>query len=598
MSDLTQGFSTQETILTADGHKYHGTLRTFVGLAGLQQDGDGAMWYTNGDKYSGQWLLNKRCGGGTQSYADGAVYEGEWKDDLRDGCGHYATPQGYSHEGRYVKGQKHGSGIEQLPSGERYVGGFQNDVRHGRGILDLPNGSVYEGTFVAGDMHGAGTLTFRNGDVYVGEFHRNALHGKGALTTLSTGDCFEGTFLDGVKVRGRITSGLAIGQSKQGLVGKGGSTATAGQHAAPPPPATSYAVEFDKNGDLQHAAPTSGDCRINYGSLGSIVASAAPSLSTTTTTTTAEQANQEVAAATSTRTAVEGENAIASSKVDSWQAGSGDVIYTNGDKYSGGIALGKRHGQGTARYANGDVYEGGWNADRREGHGKMTFAAVVGNTAGRGWRYVGEWLDNLPHGHGQLWYDTAGSSYTGQFVQGRRTGFGHEAVDGDVYDGEFLDDVRHGKGKLVIPDVSISSADPGGNKVTIEGLFRDGICIDTSAAVCTDAWIYRGGVYGTLPHGEGKKVYKNGDVYEGEFLHGLRSGVGLLSLANGDTYEGVFEKDMMHGHGTHCSALASVGTWIGPMACNARHGEGQLVLGDVAATVVYRSGIIVSLSHQ
>ena len=48
-----------------------------------------------------------------------------------------------------------------------------------------------------------------------------------------------------------------------------------------------------------------------------------------------------------------------------------------------------------------------------------------------------------------------------------------------------------------------------------------------------------------------EKVYKNGDVYIGEFLKGMRDGEGTLKYADGETYQGGFKKGKMHGPGKH-----------------------------------------------
>ncbi len=55
---------------------------------------------------------------------------------------------------------------------------------------------------------------------------------------------------------------------------------------------------------------------------------------------------------------------------------------------------------------------------------------------------------------------------------------------------------------------------------------------------------------------EGKKyghatvAYKNGDIYEGDWLNGGRVGQGVLTYANGDRYEGNWKNDKRDGEGT------------------------------------------------
>lgn len=49
--------------------------------------------------------------------------------------------------------------------------------------------------------------------------------------------------------------------------------------------------------------------------------------------------------------------------------------------------------------------------------------------------------------------------------------------------------------------------------------------------------------------GDGKMVYKTGEVYEGEWSDGVRCGMGVLTLQNGDKYEGQFKNDVKEGPG-------------------------------------------------
>lgn len=55
-----------------------------------------------------------------------------------------------------------------------------------------------------------------------------------------------------------------------------------------------------------------------------------------------------------------------------------------------------------------------------------------------------------------------------------------------------------------------------------------------------------------LPHGEGRMIFKNGDVYEGKnfyyrlgmWFEGKRSGYGVLTKRCGDHFEGHWVNDM------------------------------------------------------
>jgi hypothetical protein len=72
---------------------------------------------------------------------------------------------------------------------------------------------------------------------------------------------------------------------------------------------------------------------------------------------------------------------------------SGAMDYLNGDRYSGGFALGKRHGRGTMRFANGDTYEGEWARDQQDGVGRYVDGATQNV-------YEGGWRENRRRGEG------------------------------------------------------------------------------------------------------------------------------------------------------------------------------------------------------
>lgn len=40
------------------------------------------------------------------------------------------------------------------------------------------------------------------------------------------------------------------------------------------------------------------------------------------------------------------------------------------------------------------------------------------------------------------------------------------------------------------------------------------------------------------PHGKGKETWKDGSLYEGEYLDGVKVGFGKYRMKNGDIYEG------------------------------------------------------------
>jgi len=92
-------------------------------------------------------------------------------------------------------------------------------------------------------------------------------------------------------------------------------------------------------------------------------------------------------------------------------------------------------------------------------------------------------------------------------------------ANGDTYEGPLLNGVPHGNGIL-------KYASPG-NRKRYDGEFINGV-----------------------PNGLGKIIYKDGEIYNGEFKDGLKSGRGKMTWP-GETgmYEGMWANDTFHGIG-------------------------------------------------
>ena len=75
--------------------------------------------------YTGEYVLNQRCGNGTMVYSDRSKYIGEWINNVRSGNGSYT----YS-------------------NGDKYIGEWFNDMRHGTGSYVYKiDGTVYTGVW-------------------------------------------------------------------------------------------------------------------------------------------------------------------------------------------------------------------------------------------------------------------------------------------------------------------------------------------------------------------------------------------------------------------------------------------------------------------
>ena len=146
--------------------------------------------------------------------------------------------------------------------------------------------------------------------------------------------------------------------------------------------------------------------------------------------------------------------------------GQGTMVYSTGQKFSGGFKDGMRHGkgvfllpggrklvgvwedneirEGTYTDSDGTTYTGQWQFRERNGQGTMTWPD--------GRKYVGYFKSGQRHGKGTMVYPD-GRTYVGDYKWGERTGSGTMTYpDGRKYIGEFKDGERSGRGTLTLPD--------------------------------------------------------------------------------------------------------------------------------------------------
>lgn len=66
--------------------------------------------------------------------------------------------------------------------------------------------------------------------------------------------------------------------------------------------------------------------------------------------------------------------------------------------------------------------------------------------------YEGEWLNDQQHGYGSESWNYNKIKYTGQFVDGKKSGNGRFEFEGGYYEGDFVDGQFHGYGKYYFAD--------------------------------------------------------------------------------------------------------------------------------------------------
>lgn len=124
--------------------------------------------------------------------------------------------------------------------------------------------------------------------------------------------------------------------------------------------------------------------------------------------------------------------------------GAGVYTWPDGSTYTGGVKEGKRHGEGVFRCSSGQLYEGGWDSSLRSGSGTLWYNAE------KTIYYTGEWLLGMRHGYGYMRY-VSGNSYEGEWIQDKKSGRGvmlWRDVD-EVYLGDWLNNAPHGEGEHI-----------------------------------------------------------------------------------------------------------------------------------------------------
>lgn len=147
------------------GLKRQGEMKLFTG----KLNGLGSEYYSNGDKYHGQFKDSNQHGIGTYYFANGDIYHGSFKDSKFHGKGLMIWSDGDIYEGDFIEGKRTGNGILQKSNGDVYVGDFVGGKQIGYGVEFLKDGGVYVGPF--GDKKdGEVILYYESGVIIVSEW--------------------------------------------------------------------------------------------------------------------------------------------------------------------------------------------------------------------------------------------------------------------------------------------------------------------------------------------------------------------------------------------------------------------------------------------
>lgn len=113
------------------------------------------------------------------------------------------------------------------------------------------------------------------------------------------------------------------------------------------------------------------------------------------------------------------------------------------------------------------------------------------------------------------------------------------------------------------------------------GQFNDGQIHGEGKVVYSDGSSYHGQWNKNLRDGKGKMKFKNGDLYKGQFRKNKLHGKGFMAFSNGDEYDGQFRNDRKEGIGVY--AYHNGNMYVGDFKKDLRSGHG---------TMTYKSGAV------
>ena len=215
--------------------------------------------------------------------------------------------------------------------------------------------------------------------------------------------------------------------------------------------------------------------------------------------------------------------------------------------YKGGV----RSRFGTTRHGYGEyatdteTYQGEWKDDKEHGFGVYVLKTT---RQYNGYTYEGEWKDGQMTGYGICTFSGGGDTYKGHNLNGEFDGYGvylHTSTTGGVSKCEYVQGVKHGFGTYDSADLSHSGLYSKDRFILGRGRVR------LAAGVYTGDFKGERGSTAALRHGNGKQVYTNGDVYEGQFKNNKPYGKGTLTKPDGTVEEGVWSGTRLTGKITY-----------------------------------------------
>jgi hypothetical protein len=229
------------------------------------------------------------------------------------------------------------------------------------------------------------------------------------------------------------------------------------------------------------------------------------------------------------------------------------VVASNVSHYIGEFLNGLYEGQGQLYTAEiNQMYSGHFKAGKFDGKGvcnvyhPQTQDKLCTS-------FEGDFVAGKCCGNATILYHLVGNKYVGQVQNFMPNGQGVlKQADGWIYEGNFVKSVLEGLGKLYHVEKDIR----------YEGVFKNKHIV--SGSLRTKELKYSGPFLDRQPHGYGTMVhFETNNFYMGQFQHGLMHGQGVARYTNGDTYSGSFVGGFKQGSGVWTYACGGnyVGEW-------------------------------------
>lgn len=325
------------------------------------------------------------------------VYEGNWKSCRMHGKGCMRRVEVCDlYEGQWFLGQRCGPGtLRSANFSTFYSGAWLDNKRHGRGELVEPEG-VYSGEFIDNRISGFGEYVYKDGHVYRGDWRDGMYHGSGTYL-----------YPSGSKYEGNWRMGYESGPGTR--VFPNGDTYTGEWHEGLPHGLGVYtSAEFTTAS--HHTAGHQRD-------------------------------NSKAAEASSSSSPPQPQRAHFNRlQSHSCRGGPGPVSRQRAFRFEGRWVYGTIQGNGTCVFTDGAVYSGLWWNGMPHGQGIAQFRRqpIFGAHVE---------ADGVAQQHvlGAVSY-----CYSGEFVRGKRHGFGMYTGPLSQYVGEWHSDAKEGHGALKV----------------------------------------------------------------------------------------------------------------------------------------------------